>query len=106
MPSVFVVPCPALPARCSVRFSRFRPGHLGPARLPSGARAPSSGEEVIYPHAGGLSREEGDFSGKIFAGGGGRAAPGAAAVLSKTDYMICRLIPNSELSSFVRNSLF
>jgi len=77
MPSVFVVPCPALPARCSVRFSRFRPGHLDPARLPSGARAPSSGEEVIYPHAGGLSREEGDFSGKIFAGGGGRAAPGA-----------------------------
>ena len=77
MPSVFLVPCPALLARCSVRFSRFRPGHLGPARLPSGARAPSSGEEVIYPHAGGLSREEGDFSGNFFAGGGVRAAPGA-----------------------------
>ena len=67
---------------------------------------------------GGLSREEGDFSGNFFAGDGGRAAPGAregplswedpggAAVLNKTDYMTCRLIPNSELSSFVRNFLF
>ena len=79
MPSVFVVPCPALLARCSVRFSRFRPGHLGPARLPSGARAPSSGEEVIYPHAGGLSREEGDFSGQIFSPGAKEKGAGMLA---------------------------
>ena len=74
MPSVFLVPCPAPLARCSVRFSRFRAAPPGPPRLPSGAGAPSSGEEVIYPHGRTLSRKTGDFFGSFFRSG----APGRA----------------------------
>ena len=116
MPSVFLVPCPAPLARCSVRFSRFRAAPPGPPRLPSGAGAPSSGEEVIYPHGRPLSRKTGDFFGSFSAAGrqGGRAGalswgnPGKSNATDKRKTSLLKAflsrnsqIPNSKLFSLL-----